>query len=470
MSQEITKQNLTSQFQEASSVIFRLLEQKLGSPVFNLWLVNTHFIELNDHKAILGVQNRFIKNWIERKYTKDILSSIDEICNIQPDLNIKIDANLFSKSKDINSSQKNIQDTDESLNKNNVCYHSQNNKITQANVKQKYRLESFIGIQDNALPLLVARQFVDEIKNSLYHKLSFFGAKGNGKTHLLKGIEIALCTNGCNLSTKYSTAEAFTNSYVHAIQSKQYNEFQKTYNNLDVLILDDIQFLAGKTKTQEGLLSTIKHLESEGKHIVLASDRHPNNIPGLCPNLREFISAGMMIEVPPPCHTSRMAILKSLCCKASAQCPNNVLEFLAKHFTSSVRELEGALLKVMAYSSLCKQPASVELSRKILQPHLMHSQKNKDNVESIINDVAAIFTADPKDLISRKQDRSTVRARQIAMYTVRKLSQKSYQEIGNIFGGKKYSAVMYAEKIAQKIIDNDPNVARHVDAIIKRYK
>jgi chromosomal replication initiator protein len=335
--------------------------------------------------------------------------------------------------------------------------------------QQKYRLENFIGVKNSALPMLVSRQFVDELSNPLYHKLSFFGAKGNGKTHLLKGIQSALHTQFETISVRYLTAESFTNGYVHAIQSKQYNAFQKKYNGLDVLILDDIQFLAGKTKTQEGLLSTVKHLESEGHSLVFASDRHPNDIPGLCPNLREFITSGMVVEVPAPCYEGRMAILKSLCCKSFHECPDTVLTFLAEHFSASVRELEGALLKVMAYASLRKRPASIELARQILQPHLVRSTAKKNDLQQMINDVAAIFSADPADITSRKQDRSTVRSRQLAMYVIRRITDKSYQEIGTIFGGKKYSAVMYAEKVAQKTIDNDPHVARHINAILKRY-
>lgn len=302
-----------------------------------------------------------------------------------------------------------------------------------------------------------AALIVSEEPGKLYNPLFFYGGVGLGKTHLMQAIGNKRLEDHPETNVKYVTSEAFTNDFINAIQTNRTEEFRKEYRNVDLLMVDDIQFFAQKEGTQEEFFHTFNDLYNNDKQIVLTSDRVPQEIPKLQERLVSRFAWGLPVDITPPDLETRIAILKSKAKLDNLVIPNETLSYIAGQINSNVRELEGALSRVQAYSKLKNEPITTDLVYEALKGLKLTKANTELSIVDIQNKVASYFHISISDLKGKKRMKSIVIPRQIAMYLSREMTSNSLPKIGKEFGGKDHTTVIHAcDKIAEVIkLDTD---------------
>lgn len=318
-------------------------------------------------------------------------------------------------------------------------------------LNDKYTFKSFIVGKGNQLAHAAALAVAEE-PGLMYNPLFFYGGVGLGKTHLMHAIGHQMLENNPNARVKYVTSESFANDFINSIKSKHQEEFRQEYRNVDLLLVDDIQFFSDKVGTQEEFFHTFNALYDDKKQIVLSSDRLPNEIPKLQQRLVSRFKWGLSVDITPPDLETRIAILRT---KAEAEhiiVPDDTLSYIAGQIDSNIRELEGALMRVQAYAKLTQQPITTSLAAEALQS-LNGAPQAKDLSIAMIQDkVAKFYHVSVADLKGKKRVKNIVLPRQIAMYLSRELTDASLPKIGHEFGGKDHTTVIHAhEKIADAL-------------------
>ncbi|KRM75857.1 chromosomal replication initiator protein DnaA [Secundilactobacillus collinoides] len=320
-----------------------------------------------------------------------------------------------------------------------------------AKLNPKYTFDTFVIGKGNQMAHAAAL-VVSEEPGSMYNPLFFYGGVGLGKTHLMHAIGNKMLKDDPNTKVKYVTSEAFTNDFITAIQSKTQEQFREEYRNVDLLLVDDIQFFADKEGTQEEFFHTFNALYDDGKQIVLTSDRLPHEIPKLQDRLVSRFAWGLSVDITPPDLETRIAILRNKATADEIDIPDETLSYIASHIDSNVRELEGALSRVHAYSKLMHQPISTELVATSLKSLKLDKHSSEVTIPSIQEKVAKYYHVSLADLKGKKRMKSIVMPRQIAMYLSRELTDSSLPKIGNEFGGKDHTTVIHAyDKIAEAL-------------------
>ena len=320
------------------------------------------------------------------------------------------------------------------------------------NLRQKYSFETFVKGKCNELAYAAAKAVAEKPGSSNYNPLFLYGGVGLGKTHLVHSIgNLALDINP-ELKIMYVSSETFMNEFIASIREQTTQQFKNKYRDCDILIVDDVQFLVGKTETQEELFHTFNDIYSASKQIVLTSDMPPKELTGLEARLISRFAGGVIADITIPDYETRTAILETKLYNEKIEIPQSVKEFILHNIVSNIRELEGALNKVMAWANLTKATLTLELAQQALKDQLINTQKPEITMGYIQEIVASHFRLTPEDLSSRKRTQSIVFPRQIAMYLCRKIMDKSLPEVGKFFGGRDHSTVIHScEKIANEI-------------------
>ena len=320
------------------------------------------------------------------------------------------------------------------------------------NLRQKYVFETFVKGKCNELAYNAARAVAETPLSSNYNPLFLYGGVGLGKTHLVHSIGNRALDRFPDLKVMYVSSETFTNELVDAIREQTTQQFKEKYRKVDVLIVDDVQFLEGKVQTQEEMFHTFNELHSSNKQIVLTSDVPPKELTGLEARLTSRFAAGLIADVSIPDYETRTAILETKLHNEKIEIPQQVKEFIIRNIVSNIRDLEGALNKVMAWANLNNTPITLELAQYALKDQLVNAEKPDINMEYIQQVVASHFKLTTEDLNSRKRTQSIVFPRQIAMYLCRKIMDKSLPDVGKFFGGRDHSTVIHScEKIANEL-------------------
>lgn len=318
-------------------------------------------------------------------------------------------------------------------------------------LNDKYTFKSFIVGKGNQLAHAAALAVAEE-PGLMYNPLFFYGGVGLGKTHLMHAIGHQMLENNPNARVKYVTSESFANDFINSIKSKHQEEFRQEYRNVDLLLVDDIQFFSDKVGTQEEFFHTFNALYDDKKQIVLSSDRLPNEIPKLQQRLVSRFKWGLSVDITPPDLETRIAILRT---KAEAEhiiVPDDTLSYIAGQIDSNIRELEGALMRVQAYAKLTQQPITTSLAAEALQSLNGAPQAKELSIAMIQDKVAKFYHVSVADLKGKKRVKNIVLPRQIAMYLSRELTNASLPKIGHEFGGKDHTTVIHAhEKIADAL-------------------
>lgn len=421
------------------------MELSLTRANFATWFKNTTILSKDKNAVVISVPNGFIREWLESKFNKKILQSIR---NLSPEIReIKYTVGR-PKVELVKQDLSNMILDSELGERAELELDKDVDKVT--NLNRKYSFESFIVGSNNELAH-AASSAVTKNLGRLYNPLFLYGGVGLGKTHLLQAIGNKVSSENRDRRIYYIPAEKFTAEIVEAIRNKSIEDLKTQYAKLDLLMIDDVQFIAGKEKTQDIVFSTFNELYGKNKQIVLSSDRPPQTIPALEERLRSRFQGGMVADVGLPDFETRLAILKLKAAERSSDLTLEVLTYIATHIQKNVRELEGALNRVVAFGQIYNRVPDLKGVKNILNAYLSTPYR-KTSPQTILKSVADFYSISLADLIKRSRKKEIVKPRQVAMFLLREETKLSFPEIGQKLGGRDHSTVIHAcEKIKNEV-------------------
>jgi chromosomal replication initiator protein len=341
--------------------------------------------------------------------------------------------------------------------------------LDEAGLNPRYTFETFVKGASNQFALAAALRVAETPARS-YNPLFIYGSAGLGKTHLLHAIGHYVHSNYQHHEVRYVSTETFMNEYVDAIRQNTTNSLRRRYRDIDVLLIDDIQFIAGKEGLQEEFFHTFNSLHGANKQVVISSDRMPDAIPTLEERLRGRFKWGLITDIQPPDLETRLAILRNKSERDRVLVPDETLEFIATNIATNIRELEGALIRVTAYASLNQVPITTDLAETQLADLLNDSRPKARTDEELLADIAAILKFPVEDLKGRSRQRPLVTARQIAMYVFRELTDLSYPAIARLFGGRDHTTVIHANEKIQRLMSERKQIYDQVTDLLQQLK
>lgn len=413
-------------------------------------------VDMNSEALVLGVPNALVRERLDGKYRALVEEAVAESATI--DLRVHFETSAVPTLFDQLAVDPALAaPTDEPASGPSLPTPSNRIDLTDSpggvDVGRRYTFDSFVAGTSNRFAHAAALS-VAERPGGSFNPLFIYGAAGLGKTHLLKAIGHYINDQYADLTVKYVSTETFLNELVDSIKNSDGNSFKKRYRSIDVLLLDDVQFIAGKERLQEELFHTFNDLHGKGHQIVLSSDRKPDEIPTLEDRLRSRFKSGLLCDVQPPEIETRMAILRKKADRDGYFLPNEVCEFIAENITNNIRELEGALNRVTAYANIHDQAMNHELAERVLRDVISDSKPRPITVKMILAETISQFSFSLEDLTGRSRRRPLVNARQVAMYVARELTDLSFPAIAQEFGGRDHTTVMHAcDKIATQMIE-----------------
>ena len=341
--------------------------------------------------------------------------------------------------------------------------------LDEAGLNPRYTFETFVKGASNQFALAAALRVAETPARS-YNPLFIYGSAGLGKTHLLHAIGHYVHSNYQHHEVRYVSTETFMNEYVDAIRQNTTNSLRRRYRDIDVLLIDDIQFIAGKEGLQEEFFHTFNSLHGANKQVVISSDRMPDAIPTLEERLRGRFKWGLITDIQPPDLETRLAILRNKSERDRVLVPDETLEFIATNIATNIRELEGALIRVTAYASLNQVPITTDLAQTQLADLLNDSRPKARTDDELLADIAAILKFPVEDLKGRSRQRPLVTARQIAMYVFRELTDLSYPAIARLFGGRDHTTVIHANEKIQRLMSERKQIYDQVTDLLQQLK
>lgn len=437
------------------------IAEKLGPQRYRVWFKNATQFTVADGYLKISVPNAFICGWIERNFSDAIQEVAQEVVGPECRISFSVDPRLL---QGLRKHQLNSQADFIAKNPERVVREYKRQGAPPPR-KLRGRMEDFVVGPANELAYSVIRRIADRSPEA-YSPVFIHGGSGLGKTHLLHALANELAEKRPECRCAYVNGDEFTNEFVLAIRSGQIESFRQRYRNLDVLILDDVHFLANKRATQEEFLHTFNAIDARRKHIVLASDSHPKLIGQFSEQLLNRFVAGMVVRIDVPDFRMRCEILRRRAAAASKAVPEEVIAYIAEHLTSNIRELEGALLKLVMFSSIAHQPITLGLARRSLAEHLHRTQRVL-GIEEIDQTVSTYFGLTPAELHTSRKTRTIALARGIAMYLARKHTDMSFPEIGRFMGNKNHSTVILATRKIEGLLQADGYVKRQTPAGIR---
>ncbi len=430
--------------------VLERLQVQLSRPTFETWIKTAVPEQLEDGCLVIRTPNPFAKNWIQKYYIKTITEVVEQVVGQPIEIHITIaqgdDGTLLGDADMYYPLPIEV----------NIPEPPTGQRAQNSDLNQKYVFSRLVVGPNNRMAH-AASLAVAESPGREFNPLFLCGGVGLGKTHLMQAIghyRLEICASS---KVFYVSTEQFTNDLISAIRKDSMQSFRELYRAVDVLLVDDIQFIEGKEYTQEEFFHTFNTLHEAGKQVVLASDRPPNQIPRLQERLCSRFSMGLIADIQPPDLETRMAILQKKAEYENMRLPREVIEYIASSYTSNIRELEGALIRAVAYISISGLSMTVENIAPVLNPPV---EKVEASPEAVIMAVADAFNVPIEDLKGNSRRREISVARQIGMYLMRHHTELSLPKIGEEFGGKDHTTVMYScDKIAQ-LKTNDPSMAQ----------
>jgi chromosomal replication initiator protein len=441
-----------SQLQDITSAI----AEKVGPQKFKIWFENSTNFSLSEGYLRVGVPNPFIANWIENRFSKEIEQAVEEVTGTKIKVTFSIDPQLTERRKPIEATTVSSVESEQ----NDRFSRGAKEKgpallgtIRTPGKKAELTLETFVVGPSNELAYSAARSVVNEDKVS-FNPLFIHGGYGVGKTHLLQGICNAVRRNRPGTNWLYLSAEDFVNQFVLALKTRKLEAFRSRMRQMDLLAIDDIHFLASKLSTQEEFLHTFNSIDLAGKKVVLASDAHPKMIGQLSEKLVNRFISGMVVKIENPDFQTRCEICRRYALAKKTYVPEGVVKYIAEQLRSNVRELQGAMLKVIAYSALANLKINLHIASEILTEHISRTDPIV-HISDIESAVAAFFGQTIAELHSPKKDRTISLARHFSMYLARKHTNMSSPEIGRCMGNKNHATVLLAcRKVEDQIKNN----------------
>jgi len=437
------------------------LKENTSQQTYQTWLEPIRVIEINEASAVFGVPNKFFKNWVEEHYADAITGALENICGRRVSLEFAI---APSKEAPKESGGAGKQARGEAAGDGSGAAAAEEPKKhifpflfkkpasgEESKLNAKYTFDSFVVGPSNRFSHAAALA-VSESPAKAYNPLFIYGRVGLGKTHLMQAIGHHLIKTKPNIKFIYISSEKFTNQLIGAIQNRTTLKFRQMYRNVDLLLIDDIHFIAGKESTQEEFFHTFNALYDAHKQIVVSSDRSPKDIPALEERLVSRFEWGLVTDIQPPDVETRVAILRKKAEREGVSVPDEVTYFIGERIRSNIRELEGALIRVAAYAKLVSHDITLELVKEVLKDVLVEGDI-KVTIDSIQQKVAQFFDVRISDMRNKRRTRAIAYPRQVAMYLARDLTDCSLPEIGEQFGGRDHSTILHGCEKIQRDMD-----------------
>jgi chromosomal replication initiator protein len=432
------------------------IEDKVSKPSFDTWFKFTKADSIDQSSNTITViaPNEFARDWLENRYFGIITETLHELTGaelearfILPKEDKNDDLELFEKAKQAPKPQV-----------------TANEEMPKHMLNPKYTFDTFVIGSGNRFAH-AASLAVAEAPAKAYNPLFIYGGVGLGKTHLMHAIGHYVIDHNPDAKVVYLSSEKFTNEFINSIRDNKAVHFRNKYRNVDVLLIDDIQFLAGKEQTQEEFFHTFNSLHEERKQIVISSDRPPKEIPTLEDRLRSRFEWGLITDITPPDLETRIAILRKKAKAENLDIPNEVMLYIANQIDTNIRELEGALIRVVAYSSLINQDMNADLAAVALKDIIPNSKPKKITIQDVQKSVAATFQIKVDDLKAKKRTKTVAYPRQIAMYLSREMTDNSLPKIGDEFGGRDHTTVIHAHEKISRLFTTDEELQKQIQDI-----
>ncbi|MBL1225477.1 chromosomal replication initiator protein DnaA [Enterococcus sp. BWR-S5] len=422
----------------------------LSAPSFDAWIKTTNPLKLENSQLWLEVPSAVHKDYWEKNLAAKIVEIGFQLTGSEIIPHFVVSGDSAMMAPELEEPKPEPKDFSEHGKK--------------ALLNPKYSFDTFVIGKGNQMAHAAAL-VVAEDPGSIYNPLFFYGGVGLGKTHLMHAIGHQMLQNQPNAKVKYVSSETFTNEFINSIQTKKSEEFRNEYRNVDLLLVDDIQFLAEKEATLEEFFHTFNDLYNENKQIVLTSDRPPNDIPKLPERLVSRFAWGLSVDITPPDLETRIAILRKKADAERLEIPDDTLSYIAGQIDSNIRELEGALVRVQAFATINGQDITTSLAADALKSLKAVGSKNDLSILQIQEEVAKYYHIHLKDLKGKKRVKSIVVPRQISMFLSREMTDSSLPKIGAEFGGKDHTTVIHAHEKIQQLMENDPTIQKEVNEI-----
>ena len=431
------------------------LRTSLGETSFDTWIAPLNLKKVNGSSVVLEAPDSFFKGWVESNYLPQIKQALKEIS--QQELDVSFDVNPHLLKRKTTNIFKRIQKS------------FREEPQDSLRLNPRFTLDNFIVGASNRMAH-AASLAVSNAPGKSYNPLFIYGGVGLGKTHLMQATAHHILAKNHGLKVKYTSSEKFTNELIFSIRTRATDKFRQKYREIDVLLIDDIQFLAGKEAAQEEFFHTFNVLYDHHKQIIVSSDRPPKEIARLEERLISRFNWGLVVDIQLPDFETRVAILeKKLEKDPSIKIEPEVIHFIAKNITTNIRELEGALVRIIAYSSIESKPISLSLAKEILKDMVKEIYK-RITPDTILSRVGIYFNTTKEELKKKKRNKNLVLPRQIAMYLIRELTELSLPEIGSFFGAKHHTTILYACRKIRADIKKDERLKLTVDTLTQEIK
>lgn len=429
-----------------------ILKNEMTDVSFSTWILALIPVSASDNVFIFEIEQEFQQSMIKSRYSDLIKNALSQAANETYDINVLLKGEFSSSTK--------------------VQIHSNESKDplnTQSNLNPKYVFDTFVVGKSNNFAH-AASLAVAEAPGTTYNPLFLYGGVGLGKTHLMHSIAHYILTQNPNAKIVYASAEKFMNELINAIRFETNADFRNKYRNIDVLLIDDIQFIAEKEGTQEEFFHTFNTLHEANKQIIISSDRPPKEIKPLEDRLRSRFEWGLIADIQPPDYETRLAILRKKADSEKIVVPDNVMDFIAKTIDSNIRELEGSLTRVVAYSKLTNSEITLDIAANTLKDIFAKDRPNVITIDFIQQIVASYYNIKIEELKSKKRTQEITYPRQIAMYLCRTLTDNSLPKIGEAFGGRDHTTILHGYEKINNDLEKNASLRKTIEELEKKIK
>lgn len=432
------------------------MRQEFGEAIFRSWLKPLTLQAFYHGTMEVSVPTRFMRDWIQNHYAERILEMATNKNAEVKRLQIVVVQNAIIEDFDAPEEKKPSNANDKTALLKEI-------EEISSPLDQRFTFDSFVVGKPNALAHAAARRVV-ETNGVPFNPLFIYGGVGLGKTHLMHAIAHQIKQDAPEKVVMYLSAEKFMYQFVRALRANETMNFKEIFRSVDVLMMDDIQFIAGKESTQEEFFHTFNALVDQNKQIIISADKSPSDLTGVDERLRSRLAWGLVADIHPTTYDLRLGILQSKRAQLEANVPDSVLEFLALKVTSNIRELEGALNRIVAHSDVAGSTIDLESTQEVLQD-LLRAHDRRITIDEIQRKVAEHYNLRMADMHSSRRARNVARPRQVAMYLAKQLTARSLPEIGRKFGGRDHTTVMHAVRKVEELIESDAQIAQDTDII-----
>ena len=432
------------------NLVYEKLKELLPGHAINTWFEPLVPITITDEELVIEVPNQFSYEWIDSHYQKNLVDAIGVVTKNQTSYRFIVSAKGQKKQKEESESYKKVE---------KVVEPAPNN------LNKTYTFKSFIKGANNEFAKSAAQSVSESPGKNSFNPLIIYGGVGLGKTHLIHSIGNKIHEKNPRSKVVIVTSEKFTLDFVNSLRKNRTIEFAQQYRNADVLLIDDIQFFRGKEQTQEQFFHTFNVLQQAGKQIVMTTDKYPAEIKGLQERLLSRFQSGLSVDIQPPNLEIRIAILLEKAEQNGIRLDYNIIEFIAKHIKKNVRDLEGAIIRILAKSSLMNKEIDFQLVKEVIRERIGSSFSPELSIEDVVKKVSEISNVSEIEIVGKSRKMEVAEARQVSMYLCRKIIGTSLNNIGVFFGGRDHSTVIHAVKTIDEKIINKKHIKEQIESI-----